>query len=170
MTTLVFNATPLIYLSKVSLIEKLEELPEKKYLPQSVYDEVVTKGKELGLADALKVDKLIKEDVIEIKSPSDYGFTKHLLGNPRIHFADAEVLSLTKELHAIALIDDEESRAIADLEKISNHGTVYLLFCFLRKAIITKKEFMDKLNKMIEEGWRCSTELYSKIIMALDNF
>ncbi|MBS7280266.1 MAG: hypothetical protein KIH09_10590 [Candidatus Freyarchaeota archaeon] len=60
MTTLVFNATPLIYLSKVSLIENIKELPENRCLPKSVYDEVVTKGKELGSADAFKVDKLIK--------------------------------------------------------------------------------------------------------------
>ncbi len=170
MATLVFNASPLIYLSKVSLIEHIKELPEKKYIPQSVYDEVVTKGKELGVADAFKVDKLIRENVIKIKSPSDDGFTKHLLENPKIHCADAEVLSLAKELHAIALMDDEESRAMADLERIPNHGTIYLLFCFLRKAIITKEEFIDKLNEMIREGWRCSTELYTKIIKALDSF
>ncbi|MBS7269540.1 MAG: hypothetical protein KIH10_11980 [Candidatus Freyarchaeota archaeon] len=83
---------------------------------------------------------------------------------------DAEVLSLAKELNAIALIDDEESRAMADLEKIPNHGTIYLLFRFLNEAIITKKEFIDKLNEIIKEGWRCSTELYIIIINALDSF
>ncbi|MEM2135645.1 MAG: DUF3368 domain-containing protein [Candidatus Jordarchaeaceae archaeon] len=170
MTALVFNATPLIYLSKVSLVENIKELPENKYLPRSVYEEVVTRGKELGSADAFKVDKLIKEGVIEIKSPSDDRFTKHLLENPKIHFADAEVLSLAKELHAIALMDDEESQAMADLEKIPNHGTIYLLFRFLNRAIISKKEFIDKLNEIIKEGWRCSTELYTKIIQVLNSF
>jgi predicted nucleic acid-binding protein len=77
---------------------------------------------------------------------------------------------LAKELHAIALIDDEESHKMADLEEIPNHGTIYLLFCFLSKAIITKKEFIDQLNETIKEGWRCSTELYTKIIKALDSF
>jgi predicted nucleic acid-binding protein len=67
-------------------------------------------------------------------------------------------------------VDDEESRAMADLEKIPNHGTIYLLFCFLRKAIITKEEFIYKLNEIIREGLRCFTELYIKIIKALDSF
>ncbi|MEX2750648.1 MAG: hypothetical protein Q6366_002055, partial [Candidatus Freyarchaeota archaeon] len=68
-------------------------------------------------------------------------------------FADAEVLSLAKELNAIALMDDEESRAMADLEKIPNHGTIYLLVRFLNRAIISKKEFIEKLNEIIKEGW-----------------
>ena len=170
MIPFIFNATPLIYLAKVSLIDKIRELPEKKYIPRPVYDDVVTKGKELGLADALKVEKLIEEGVIEIKSPSDDRFTKHLLENPKIHLADAEALSLAKELQAIALMDEEESRSIADIEKISNRGTIYLLFRFLKKGIIKKKEFIDNLNKMIEEGWRCSIELYSKIITTLNSF
>lgn len=170
MTSLVFNATPSIYLARVSLIEKLRELSEEKYLPQSVYEEVVTKGKERGLADAFKIEKTVKEGVIKIKTPSNYDFTKHLLENPKIHLADAEAISLAKELQAIALMDEEEARAMSNLEKISNNGTIYLLFRLLKKNVITKEELIDYLNKMIREGWRCSTELYSKIITNLNSF
>ncbi|MHA1363742.1 MAG: DUF3368 domain-containing protein [Candidatus Freyarchaeota archaeon] len=170
MNPLIFNATPLIYLAKAGLIEHVGKLPEKKYLPKSVYDEVVTKGKERGLSDAFRVDKLVEEGVIEIKSPSDKKFTKRLLRNQKIHLADAEVMTLARELDEIALMDDEESRAMANLEKISNHGTVYLMFRFLWKGLITKKEFVNSLNRMIREGWRCSVELYGEIIKALNGF
>jgi len=136
---LIFKATPLIYLAKAGLIEHVGKLPEKKYLPKSVYDEVVTKGKERGLSDAFRVDKLVEEGVIEIKSPSDKKFTKRLLRNQKIHLADAEVMTLARELDGIALMDDEESRAMANLEKISNHGTVYLMFRFLWKGLSPKR-------------------------------
>ena len=42
----IFNSMPLIYLSKVSLSWIFEEIEGEKLIPETVYFEVVVKGKE----------------------------------------------------------------------------------------------------------------------------
>ncbi len=48
MKPLIFDATPLIYLGKVNLIEKMKHFPEEKYTTESIYREVVEEGKKGG--------------------------------------------------------------------------------------------------------------------------
>ncbi len=51
---LVFDATPLIYLTKVGKLHLIGNISEKKVIPGSVFEEVVVKGKEAGKTDADK--------------------------------------------------------------------------------------------------------------------
>ncbi|AAV46484.1 unknown [Haloarcula marismortui ATCC 43049] len=44
----VFDATPLIYLGKVSQLSLVEQVAEPCVLPERVYEEVVTTGLEAG--------------------------------------------------------------------------------------------------------------------------
>ncbi|CAG0980742.1 MAG: DUF3368 domain-containing protein [Candidatus Methanoperedens sp.] len=93
MKPLVFDATPLIYLGKIKLLDKVAHFPEDKYITKSIFREVVERGKE--------------------------------------------------------------------------HGTIYLLLRMMKMKLITRKKTLESLNEMIHHGWRCSTELYAEILMAM---
>jgi len=57
---IVLNATPLIYVTKIGfswIFEKLRELGVKIIVPETVYQEVVTIGKEKGFSDAIIVNE-----------------------------------------------------------------------------------------------------------------
>ncbi|MGB8215870.1 MAG: DUF3368 domain-containing protein [Candidatus Methanoperedens sp.] len=167
MKPLIFDATPLIYLGKVNLIEHVKLFPEDKYIPKSVYREVVEEGKKSGKPEVFEIEALAKSEVIKIKAPADENYINHLRENPKIHEGDADVLALASELDGIALMDDEEARGMAEVEGIEHHGTIYLLLRMKKMELLTKEEALAGLNEMIRMGWRCSTELYAEILMAI---
>lgn len=167
MKPFVFDATPLIYLGKINLLEKVMLFPEEKYIPKSVYREVVEEGKKRGETEAFLIDKLVKSGALKLRSPYDKLYRSSLAENPKIHRGDADVLALAHEFKGIALMDDEEARGMAEVEGIEHHGTVYLLLRMMKMELLSKDEILDSLNEMIRMGWRCSTELYAEILMAL---
>lgn len=167
MKPLIFDATPLIYLGKVNLIEKIKHFPEDKYTTKSVYREVVDEGKKSGKPEVFEIEALVRSGVIKIKVPSNKRYISHLRENPKIHEADADVLALAHELNGIALMDDEEARGMAEIEGIAHHGTIYLLLRMRKMKLLTKEEALAGLNGMIRMGWRCSTELYAEMLMAV---
>ncbi len=167
MKTLIFDATPLIYLGKVNLIEKVKYFPEDKYTTKSVYREVVEEGKKSGRPEVFMIEDLVKGGTIKIKTPANKRYVQHLRENPKIHEGDADVLALASELNGIALMDDEEARGMAEIEGIENHGTIYLLLRMMKMKLVTREEALADLNEMIRMGWRCSTELYAEILMAI---
>ena len=167
MKPFVFDATPLIYLGKVNLLENVMLFPEDKYTTKSVYREVVDEGKNRGETEAFLIEKLVKSGAIKLRNPSDKRYRSSLMENPKIHTWDADVLALASELNGIALMDDEKARGMAEIEGIEHHGTVYILLRMMKMELLSKEETLDSLNEMIRMGWRCSTELYAEILMAL---
>jgi predicted nucleic acid-binding protein len=164
---LVLNSTPLIYLAKGSVLELLEELPEKKIIPPLVHEEVVIKGKQRGATDAILIEKAVDKGAIERETIKDKKFLRALLKIPGLHRADAEVLAIARELKATAVMDDEKARAVADLNGITNRGTVYLLLRLQKLGLLTKREVKSKVDGMIKLGWRCSTAVYAEILEEL---
>jgi len=167
MKPLVFDATPLIYLGKIELLDKVAYFPEDKYITKSIFREVVEKGKEIGEPEAFRIEKIVEAGIIKIKNPHDKKYIGYLADNPKIHQGDVDTLALASELGGIALLDDEEARGMAQMEGIGHHGTIYLLLRMMKMKLITKKETLESLNEMIYHGWRCSTELYAEILMAM---
>lgn len=166
---LVFDATPLIYLAKTDRLAKLEEIEDKKLIPASVYSEVVEAGKKKGEPDAIKIEKLVEEDVFVVQEVEADELCRKLKKS-RLSQADRKVLALARQENGIAIVDEEYARTIADVENISNRGTIYLLFRLLQEGIIRKEEAKETLDAIIEAGWYCSTDLYSQIVTELDQF
>jgi predicted nucleic acid-binding protein len=167
MKPLIFNATPLIYLGKINIIQKIAHFPEEKYTPGSVYEEVVVEGKNNGQPEVFLIENMINTGIIKIMAPADNQYLSHLKENPKIHTGDAEVLALAYELEGIALLDDEEARGMAEIKGTGHHGTIYLLLKMMKIGLVTKEETIDALNEMIHKGWRCSIELYADILKAI---
>ena len=68
---IVLNATPLIYVTKIGfswIFEKLGELGVKIIVPETVYQEVVTIGKEKEFSDAIIVNELVKKNVLRLRN------------------------------------------------------------------------------------------------------
>ena len=167
MRPLIFDATPLIYPGKANLIEKIKHFPEDKYTTESIYREVVEQGKKSGKPEVFMIEGIIKNGIIKIKMPADESHVSYLRENPNIHEADADVLALASELNGIAIMDDEEARGMAEVEGIEHHGTIFMLLRMKKLKLLTQEEALAGLNCMLRMGWRCSTELYAEILMAM---
>ena len=144
---LVFDATPLIYLGKTRLLEKIGNIPSINLIPTTVYKEVVEKGKEIGEDDAIYIERLVRENIFVVKEVKN--IREELKDHKGLHKADKEVLTLAKELKAIALMDEELGRNVAEIEGIKARGTIFLIFLLLKEKQI--KTITVRQKKYISE-------------------
>lgn len=165
---LIFDATPLIYLAKAGILERIESIEGKKAVPREVYEEVVVKGKEVGERDAVIVEKSVKKNMVEVLEVERGELYRKLSENPRLSDADVAVLVLADKRGATAILDDEYARTVADAEGIESRGTVFLLFRLLKDGEMTAREVKETVDKMIESGWYCSTDLYADILNQIE--
>jgi len=165
---LVFNATPLIYLTKVGLSKVFEDLKNEKLTSPHVKREVVDEGKRKGVPDAIILEKMFKNNVFKVTETKNKKFLISLLETRGLHITDAEVLAIAKERDGIAIIDDEVARKTARIYGISYAGTPYILMRAVFQGLITKEIAKQAINEMIFAGWRCSVESYAKIIDAIE--
>jgi predicted nucleic acid-binding protein len=161
MKPLVFDATPLIHLSKVHILEKLPALKKQLLIPASVYEEVVVKGKEIGKDDAVYIERLVHKNTFTI-----INVKKQLPALPAsiLSPADIDVLSYAHTTKGYAVIDEDAARNVADIMEIKTIGSVGILFHLLKAKAINKKDAKIAIDKMIENGWFCSPQLYSYIV------
>jgi len=165
---LVFNATPLIYITKVGLSKVFEGLKNEKLTSPHVKREVVDEGKRKGVPDAIVLEKMFENKVFKVVEPKDRGLLSRLLETRGLHVTDAEVLTIAKERNGIAVIDDEVARKTARIYGISYAGTPYILMRAVVQGLITKERAKQAINEMVFAGWRCSVETYVKIIEAIE--
>ncbi len=162
----VFDSTPLIYLGKVRLLEKVKRLFTRNIIPASVYEEVVEEGKRRGEADAFYVQKLVEEHIFEV-----YSAPKRIspfLENTALDNADRDVLTIAQELGGRAILDEEKARTVAEIVGIPKGGSLFLLLTLVRKKIITAPEARELIEAIIEAGWYCSTAQYASIVRELE--
>lgn len=165
---LVFNSTPLIYLTKAGLSKVLENLECEKLTPPTVKKEVLDEGKRKGVPDAIVLEKLFENGVFKVCKPEDKSFLSRLLETRGLHVADAEVLALARECEGLAVIDDEVVRKTAKVYGIDYVGSPYVLMRAVCEGLISKNKAKQAVNEMVSAGWRCSVESYAKIIEAIE--
>jgi predicted nucleic acid-binding protein len=165
---LVFNSTPLIYLSKSGLSGIIENLQEEKLTSPLVKAEIVDKGKQKGVPDAFALEKLFENGAFKLCNPKDKLFLSRLSKTRGLHAADAEVLALAKEHAGLAVIDDEVARKTAKVYKISYVGTPYILARAVSEGRLSKEQAKAAVKDMVSLGWRCNVETYAKIMELID--
>ncbi|MBS7644234.1 hypothetical protein KEJ26_06650 [Candidatus Bathyarchaeota archaeon] len=176
MTTklLVFNSTPLIYLTRVSLVNLFTEIREEKITTSKVYHEVIIQGKKMESPEAVLLEKLFKQKTIAIREPKDKEFMKMLVRiaadreRQPLHEAEAEVLSVAKEVNGVAIVDDKIARSVALLLGIELHGTGYVLGKMYLTGKIGKEKLKQKVKEMRNQGWFLSGEDYLGVMGYLE--
>lgn len=162
----VFDSAPLIYFGKTRMLGKIAKLEGKFIIPKTVYKEVVEIGLQAGFEEAFYIKGIADSRPFEVKQTTISDNGKYPAG---IDEADRETLLLAKELKGTAITDDQKVRNIASLENIDSSGSVYIILLLVKNKIITKLEARGLIDRMIELGWYCSTDLYTIIINSLSN-
>lgn len=141
----IFNSTPLIYLCKAGLDWIFQELDVDCIIPDAVFEEVVIKGKQIGSADALAAEKLVKKGIISVQKIEN----------------NSQFTQLSQELHDIA-------RTAGEILGVEVHGTVYLIFLMVKKGTLSKEDAKDRINTMIKDGFWMGHKQYLTILELLD--
>ncbi|HKJ59584.1 MAG TPA: DUF3368 domain-containing protein [Halobacteriales archaeon] len=165
---LVFDATPLIYLATVERLGMVGLLGQNCVIPEPVYDEVVTVGVEAGHPDARRVEQAVEDGVFEVRDVDESELVRRLEGNPNLSDADASVIALAAENDGIAILDERYGRTTAETEGVETRGTVWIVLLLVRDGELSAEEAREIVDEMVEAGWYCSTDLYSRIVRKLE--
>jgi len=164
----VINASPLIYLSKLGIIEILPQLFSRIVTTQTVKEEVLqekTAPEHIILTEVfgswLEVEKA-KEKLVE------------KLEELQIHKGEAEVIALGRELlakekTAVVIIDDLLAREIATSLGLMVTGTIGILLKATKEKVFSKKESQTLLEQLITTTtFRLSAKIYAKILREIE--
>ena len=159
----VFDATAHIYLAKTERLDLVENLPRRCVIPEEVYDEVVTRGLEEDHADARRIDRVVEDGTLDVRSAPETETLVRLADNDRLSSADAAVLAVAEANDGTAVMDEQYGRDVADVEGITTKGAAYLVLWLLREGHVAAPEARDIIDSMLDAGWYCSPDLYAKI-------
>ena len=140
----------------------LRELFHTVFIPKSVYEEIVVKGKRRGFVDAEIVERAIKSGwikVIEIQTEKEFD---------EIEKGEAEAIELALKESLDLLVDDFTARVIASSLGVKPIGTLRVLCLAVKNGLISKDATKKILNLMIKEGFRLSIEVYSRFLEELE--
>jgi len=159
MSSIVANATPLIYLVKIGKINLLKRIFGMVLIPEEVKIETVDEGKRLGESDAYIIEDAINDGWLKVLN------TKIIKFPVKLEKGEMAVLSLAKNLGVReVLIDEISARTVARLLGLIPRGTIYVLLKALEIKEIDFNEFLESLNELVKQGFRLKEEIYLEAI------
>lgn len=160
MKVAVSNSGPLIHLALVGLLDLVFKLYDVILIPQSVYDEIVVKGKEEGHSDAIILEQAIINEKIKVEKVN-----KEIqnITSSKLHQGEINAILLVLQSKTeIILLDDEEARIFAIKLDIEVKGTLGILIDLFSHNFLDLEEahqYLKKLNVIMY----LSSDVYSLV-------
>ncbi len=164
----VINASPLIYLSKLGIIEILPQLFTRIITTRTVKQEVLQEK----TAPELVILSEVFSSWLEVKRADEKIVKK--LTELQIHKGEAEVIAIGRELLAkekstVVIIDDLLAREIATSLGLTVTGTIGVLLKATKEKVIARKECQTLLEQLITTTtFRLSARVYAKILKEIE--
>ncbi len=162
----VADTSALIYPAKnPGFIRLLKKLFKTIYLPPSVHQVSIVRGRELGKQDALLLERLVEEGFLVIKPLNDAGKKiKKKLKSTGLGKGEIEAISLAKQLGIDkVLIDDRLASEAARILELKPIPITYLLILATGNSVINLQEGLKILHQIISDGYRLSAHDYIAI-------
>jgi predicted nucleic acid-binding protein len=170
--TLVFDATPLIYLAKADRLGVIESFDGPRLVPKRVYREVVTDGIEAGYDDACRIEQVADDGALEtvgVDIENSEAATR-LRRHPGLSGADVAVLACAETRDAVAVMDEAAGRSAAEVTGIETRGTAYLVLSAVKSGQLSLAAGRETIDAMIESGWYVAPDLYTRLVRKLESF
>lgn len=161
------DATVLIYLAKLDDLDYLNTLFDSANVPETVYEEVVTRGHKEQYADALPI-KEATDRFIDVRTLRDETEARadEIRESSGLERGECTAIALAEKETARCLTDDHAARKTAESLGIKVGGTVYVLLEALDSEQISFEKYESKLDDLTDNGFRMSASLYRKAIQA----
>ncbi len=148
--TLVSDATSLILLAKVELLETLVTR-NAVVMPPKVYEEVA-KGKDKSRLDALLVERLVAEKKLNIAVPGNEIKAKiEKLFN--VHGGELEVLAIALATKRTIVTDDKKCLNAAKALNLSFITSLDVVVALRRRGAISKQVALQCVERLGSYGW-----------------
>jgi len=159
------NTSPIIALAKIGRLKMLKDLYGTVVISRFVKLESVDRGKELGAADALEIERAIKEGWIKVADLTrrQKQTVQRLISEARVGLGEAEALTIARDEKVPIILDDKEARAIAKSWDLELMSTVMVLYEAFIKDLISYDELVEDLAKLTRVMW-ISTDVITEVI------
>ena len=156
---MISNSTPLILLSRINKLEFLKKLFGKIVIPESVKEEISIPSK----PGYEIIKKAIETKLIVVLNPK----TKLDLNLGK---DENDAVALAKEKKETLIMDDAYAIKAAKAYDVNIIRTTTVIFMAHKKEMINKRQAIDLLTKLLEEGYYIKPAEYAAIINRLDKF
>lgn len=158
----VADATPLIALTRLGLLDRLPELYDAVLVPHSVRREVVRHGKEGSKADALAVEdafarrllRRVRDAPVPREIPSTLGR------------GERAALALALRERCEILIDDKDGHLLARALGVRARRTTAFLLEGVAAGLWDARRFERHLLRLSESGYFISADVYAELVSA----
>lgn len=163
----VTDATVLIYLAKLGDLAYLDDCFERIFVPEPVYDETVTQGREEQYADALAIDEAC-EGFLAVRGFDEQTTNRaaRIRESAGLGRGESAAIALALERDARCLTDDHAARKTAESLGVEVGGTIFVLLSALEADEIDFEQYVASLDELTDEGFRISASLYRRAVEA----
>lgn len=167
----VSNATPLIYLARLSRLHLLKDLYGQVQIPPEVKMETVDRGKAKGYPDAYALEEALNDGWLIRDALTDENARKSeaLAEMTGIDIGEAQAVILTKQKNEKeVLIDQSNAREVARNLGLRPRGTIFIILTSIKRELITKDIAKQMLVKLIEVNFYISAKIYRDALNAIE--
>jgi predicted nucleic acid-binding protein len=153
----VSNTTPLIGLATIQRFDLLQQLFDKIYIPQAVYAEAVTAGREEGgakqeVSTASWIETVVVKDRLAVEVLLD-----------ELDMGEAETIVLAREMKADwVLMDEKKGRRKATELSLNRIGTVGILLKAKQQGLLG--EIRPDLERLHKQGFSLSQRVIDTVL------
>lgn len=154
MKQVVFDFSSLILLAKITLLEAFMELFEKARIPNEVYNESVTRGKEKGVIEVKIIENMITQKLIDVRTVKNVGKVNELNEIFNLDRGESESIVLSEELNPDLLVtEDERARKVAEIFKIKFTTCPDIVLFLFKQGKISRDKALACLEDLQKFGW-----------------
>lgn len=159
----VSNAPPLIYAAKIGFLPHLKKLYGRVLIPPAVHEEAVERGVEMRAADALVIEKAVKEGWIMVLELSDHLMAEALTKVPDISSGEAQCVVLAKDVGSdLLIIDERGGTLVARAWGLKTVGPLGVIIEAMVEGVITFRELKTYFEALINTEFRLRHADYVK--------
>ncbi|MBT8363842.1 MAG: DUF3368 domain-containing protein [Deltaproteobacteria bacterium] len=158
----VFNSSPIIFLTKLGIVEAASNLFDRIDIPSLVYSEIRRKPD----ASAEAVEALVKGRRVSVLKAENERFVNAL--GRRLGKGEAEAIVLSIETGAdLVILDDHAARVEAMRLGLSVKGTLGIIRRLMEKSAF-ESDFEELFINLKAMGFRIRAELFWEIFSGID--
>ncbi len=156
---IVFNTSPLIFLSKLSYLEKALSLFDDIFIPEAVVEEIAERDDEVNS----KINQLIISSDLTVKQTSLKNL-KNALSN-KLGKGESEAIALAVELNIdFAILDDSSARKQALSLGLNVKGTLGIIKKLAESKSITINHSNELYKKLHDIGFWVDENIFNEIL------
>jgi predicted nucleic acid-binding protein len=154
MVLVVSDATMLIFLAKLDLIDFLLAIYSQIYIPEKVYVESVINGKFTKRLDAVMLEKYVENQKIKVQKVKKILEIKKMMIDFNIHEGEAEAIALYFQINADLLgTDDYRTLKTCKILKIHYFTTPMFIMHSVSSHKLIKAIALEKIQQLGKIGW-----------------